>query len=314
MAEFKSRFADHLESYIKLRRSLGFKFENQSYVLRHFDDYVAERNHRGLLTQALALEFAMHANASRAQRGRRYQVVRHFSGYLAVHEPETPHLDPKALLLPKDRPPAYIYSDEELNTLLELARNVSARNPIRSVTLHAMLGLAIATGMRLSEIVRLDNADVDFDRQTLWIRQTKFAKDRLIPIHRTTTQVLHDYAIARDLRYPEARCSALFVNMRRSRFSSHTLSLSLVSLLEKANITTLAGVHPRFHDLRHTFAVKRLTTWYRQGADVQALLPALATYMGHVHYSDTAYYLKATPELLRLAAELRSKEVMHEQS
>ena len=121
------------------------------------------------------------------------------------------------------------------------------------------------------------------------IRRTKFAKDRLVPVHSSTLEVLRRYITLRDAHYPGIESTAFFVNLRKQRYSSHTLQYDFWNLGFRTGLRGPKGKGPRFHDLRHTFAVRRL--------------PVLATYMGHVHYSDTAYYLQATAELLGVAAD-----------
>ena len=151
-------------------------------------------------------------------------------------------------------------------------------------------------------MVRLDKADVDLRTGVLLIRRTKFKKDRIVPLHPTTREVLRRYAGARDVAFEGCTSPAFFINLRRQRFASHTLECATFKLLLRAGLRGPSGKGPSFHSLRHTFAVRRLIAWYQQGTDVQAMLPALATYMGHVCYSSTAYYITATAELMRLAA------------
>ena len=301
---FRSVFADHIVNFVKMRKGLGYKCEEESRILFLFDQYAFERSCDGPLTQELALEFAnFKSEMSKSRSVRFYQTIRKFADYLAVFQPDTPPLHPKALRYHKTRPPVHIYTEEELIRLLQGAKRVSRINPVRGITLHAMVGLASSTGMRVGEIVRLDRGDVNLDTGILTIRQTKFQKDRLVPVHPTTLKVLRDYAVVRDAHFPDCASSAFFINMWRRRFSKHTLSLAFYNLACSAGLRETVGYGPHFHDLRHTFAVRRLVAWYREGKDIQAMLPLLATYMGHVHFSDTAYYLTATPELLGLAAD-----------
>jgi integrase len=303
MTTFKSIFAERLDAYVRLRRGLGLRFAKQASTLHAFDRYLVERAYDGPLTQELALDFATaKPDASLGHCARRYQAVRHFSDYLATFEPATPRLDPKALRRPPARPAAYIFTEEDLATLLDAARGISSRNPVRGITLHAMVGLAASTGMRVGEVIRLDKADVDLETGVLLVRRTKFAKDRLVPVHATTREVLRHYAAVRDAAFPNCECPAFFINLCRRRYSRHTLSLTFWELARRAGLCGDKGKGPSFHSLRHSFAVRRLVAWYRAGVDVQAMLPGLATYMGHVHYRDTAWYLTATPELLGLAS------------
>jgi integrase len=302
MATLKSAFARHLADYIRLRRALGFKLEAQAAVLRRFDAYVARRRYRGPLTQALVLAFATDsATVSRTECWRRYQFVRHFAEYLAAFDPATPRLDPKALRRINERPPVHVYTDAELTGLLREARLVSPTHPFRGQTLRAMIGLAAATGLRVGEVVRLDKGDVDLERGVLTIRRTKFKKDRLVPMHPTVVAMLRAYLVVRD-----AACRggspALFISLRSQRFARHTVEGAFCGLAQRLGLRGPTGKGPSFHGLRHRFAVRRLVAWYQDGVDVQGMLPALATYLGHVRYSDTAYYLTATSELLALAA------------
>lgn len=303
MKSFHSIFAARLRDYVRLRRGLGFQFQVQADVLLAFDRFVREQQYDGPLTQNLAHAFATsNTRVTATECARRYQIVRHFSDYLATFEPRTPRLDPQLLRRSRTRPPAHIYTEAELAQLLSEAWHVSRRHAIRGITLHAMVGLAASTGLRISEVVKLDKPDVDLKIGSLLVRQSKFAKDRLVPLHPTTRDVLQNYAAVRDSALPDATCPAFFLHLWGRRFSRHTLQLAFWDLTRRTGLRSGRGHGPSFHDLRHTFAVRRLVSWYRAGHDVQAMLPALATYMGHVHYSDTAYYLQATAELLDLAA------------
>jgi integrase len=299
---FKSRFARYLTDYIDLRRRLGFKLESQAAVLRRFDAYVHRRGYRGPLTQSVVLAFATESSTvSRSECWRRYQFVRHFTEYLSAFDPTTPRLDPKALRKVAERPPVHVYTEPEVVRLLREARRVSSKHPIRGVTLHAMIGLAAATGLRIGEVCRLDNGDVDLERGVLTIRRTKFKKDRLVPIHPTVVTMLRRYVMKRDAAC--RGCSpAFFISMRSGRFARNTIEGAFKDVAVRAGLRMPTGKGPSFHGLRHRFAVRRLITWYEDGVDVQGMLPALATYLGHARYSDTAYYLNATSELMAIAA------------
>jgi len=295
----RSVFADHLSSFIELRQLCGYKFKAQADILLYFDRYLCKISYKGLLTQELALRFATSKlTLSKNECAQRYQVVRHFADYLSIFEPETPRLDHSVLVRSKKLPVAFIFTDEELTQLLNAARDTWQINPLRGITLYTMVGLAISTGLRLSEIISLDIIDVRLDAAVLNIRCSKFRKDRLVPLHPTTVKVLKEY-----LSYRSVNTPAFFLNMRGKRFSKRRLDESFKQITRSARVGKNSVIIPTFHDLRHTFAVRRLVTWYREGIDVQSMLPLLATYMGHVHYSSTAYYLTATSELLGLAAE-----------
>jgi integrase len=314
MILFQSVFAEHLSGYMKLRRGLGFRFQTEADLLRLFDRYVHERGHTEL-TQELALNFASdNPDTSTNYRAQRYQVARQFSEYLATFHPRTPLLDPKAMVRSRSRTPPYIYTDEELACLLGEARHLSAKHPVRGITVHTMIGLTASIGLRISEVVGLDRPDVDLATGSLLVRQSKFGKDRYVPVHITTLEVLRYYATVRDAAFPNCHHPAFFLNLSQRRYSPNTLQQVFCRLARRAGLRGPKGRGASFHDLRHRFAVKRLVAWYKAGIDVQAMLPALATYMGHVHYSDTAYYLTATAELLGLAAGLHERSLQQEEA
>ena len=300
----RSVFADQIAHFIEMKKRLGYRFEDQAMILLQFDRYLYEIDYQGPLTQELALNFATsRPRMSKNECARKYQVIRQFSDFLAVSVPDTPPLHPRALIRSKGRPAAHIYTDEEMTRLMDAARRASRVNPLRNVTLRVMVGLIASTGLRIREVVNLDRDDVNLETGVLTIRRSKFQKDRLVPVHPTTLNVLRDYVPLRDARFLRPATPAFFIQMWGGRFSKHTLQMAFHRLACSVGVRTDVGFGPSVHDLRHTFAVRRLVTWYREGKDVQAMLPLLATYMGHVHYSETAYYLTATAELLGLAAE-----------
>jgi integrase len=300
---FHSHFAPALTAFVALRQSLGMTYQGQAYLLRAFDRFVVARGDAEPLTQALAVQFATADPTllGMTQVGR-YRVVRHFAQYLATLDPTTPLLDPKAITAAERPPHPYIFTDDELARLVQAARQIAPRVPLRGITLHAMIGLAASTGLRISEVVRLDRADVDLQAGSLLIRQTKFYKDRLVPLHPSTRDVLADYAVLRDAHALPPKSPAFFLNRNRTRFAANTFQILFAKVARRIGLRGPRGRGPHVHDLRHAFLVRRLLQWYRDGDDVQAWLPVLATYVGHSHYTDTAYYLTAIPELMALAA------------
>ena len=300
---FKSVLGRYLGKYVRLRRALGYKLESQTRVLLSFDRYLHGKRHRGLLTQQLAVAFATkNTKVSKAECWRRYLFVRQFAEYLAAFDPRTPRFDPKALERSNVRPIIHVYTDRELALLLKETNHISGYTPLRGIALRAMIGLAASTGLRVSELSRLDQSDVDLKAGVLTIRQTKFKKDRLVPMHATTSAVLRNYAAARDQRAPGRDPSAFFVNPQGRRFSRASIEYAMRILTRRIGLRGAKGRGPSFHDLRHRFVVQRIVEWYREGVDVQARLPALATYVGHASYASTAYYITATAELMAIAA------------
>ena len=301
---FTSCFASRIEEYVAFRHTMGVRSDAIEGTLRRFDRYVTQIHHAGALTLPLVTDFVCaDGHASANTKGLNYQMLRHFADYLCIYDPRTERLPASLFRRPRNYPAPHIFTEEEITRLAASARKVSSRNPLRGHTLRSAVGLAACTGLRNGEVCRLERTDVDLSQGTIHIRNTKFGKSRRLPLHPTTVTVLSEYATARDQHFGTIDCPAFFPTMWRTHFAKNTLHQAFRQACELAGICEWHGPGPRFHDLRHTFAVHRLAAWYREGADVQAMLPALATYMGHGHYTDTAWYLTATAELLGLAAD-----------
>lgn len=304
MSGFKSVFAERLESYVALRRTLGLRFDRQEAMLQAFDRFAYEHDHQGPLAEQLARSFAIAVrDTATTIPSRRYLVVRQFAEYLATFDPSTPRLDPKAIYRARSQPPPYIFNDEDLARLLRRVIEFRQRHPVSNRAFQAMLGLGASCGLRLREVLAIDVPDVDLETGVLVIRRSKFDKDRLVPVHATTLDVLREYAAVRDQIPGSVAESAFFLSSRGRRFQPYTVEYLFRKLVQKLDLRSPSGRPPTFYSLRHTFAVRRLVGWYQAGANVQACLPALATYMGHVHYTSTSYYLTATAELLGIAAD-----------
>jgi len=183
----------------------------------------------------------------------------------------------------------YIYSRQELKALLNAVPicQKEATCFLSAETFRVLLLFLYGTGMRVGEALRLRLMDVDLSSGVITIRGTKFYKSRLVPLGRDVHQLLREYA-------------ALFQSRIHRAIKWQVVQKSFQRLRRIAGVSRpdVNPYQPRIHDLRHTFAVHRVTTWYQQGADVQALLPALSTYLGHVDLSSTQRYLTMTPELL----------------
>jgi integrase/recombinase XerD len=158
------------------------------------------------------------------------------------------------------------------------------------------------TGMRVSEVLSLDDSDVDWADGVLTVRHTKFRKSRYVPLHRTCLAALGTYVRRRDRLRPHRDSCALFLSSAGRRVILQNFQHAFLRLLRRAGLD-LGRRRPRIHDLRHSFAMKIVRDWYRAGADVERQLPALSTYLGHVSPATTYWYLTATPELLTAAAD-----------
>ena len=215
-----------------------------------------------------------------------------------------PNSEPKS----PPRTPPYIYSHDELRRLLDPATVESSRRgavQLDAVTFRTLLLLLYGAGLRFSEATGLTLADVDLAEGVLTIRATKFYKSRLVPIGPQLATVLANYmALRRRGGLAQGESSFLLANQDGTRLASSTVQEAFDALRRIAGVHRTAGGRqiPRLHDLRHSFAVHSLTAWYRQGANVQRLLPALSTYLGHSDLEGTKVYLSMTPELLQQAS------------
>jgi integrase len=177
------------------------------------------------------------------------------------------------------------------------------RPALRAATWRTLIGLLAVTGMRQGEACRLLRDDADLETGTLVIRDSKFGKSRLVFLHPTAVVALRAYERARDRAFPEPEAATFLVNSRGRPLNGHNLPHTFAPLAAAAGIRVPPGQRaPRLHDLRHVFTVATLLDWYRDGRDVQARLPLLSTWLGHVDPKSTYWYLQAVPGLLALAA------------
>lgn len=292
-----------VQQYLSLRRALGFKLKTTGRLLGQFVDYL-EAQRATTLTVDHALAWAtLPAAASTMWHAMRLSMVRGFAVYLHSLDP-TVAVPPADLLRHgNDRVTPYLYSDTEIRALLTAAG--ALRPAFRAATYQTLIGLLAASGVRIGEAIALDTDDLDpADGGQLLLRRTKFGKDRLVPLHPSTTQALVDYLTLRDQRHRNPRCPALLVSTVGTRLHHSNIGLVFNRLTAQAAITRRSATcRPRIHDVRHSFAVATLTDWYRTGADVPALMPRLATYLGHTDPKNTFWYLSAAPELMALAGQ-----------
>ncbi|MCA1678603.1 MAG: tyrosine-type recombinase/integrase, partial [Actinobacteria bacterium] len=209
-----------------------------------------------------------------------------------------------ARLLPYRSPRAipYLYTPGEITALLDAAADL--KPPLLAANYQTLIGLLAVTGLRLGEAIHLDRVDVDDRHQLLRILDSKFGKSREVVLHDTTMRALTDYARLRDRLCPNPKCDAFLVSTRGTRLRKTCIHHMFARLVGIAGLTPRSsGGRPRLHDFRHGFAVRTLLEWYRDGLDVQARLPLLSTYLGHVNPASTYWYLTAAPELLALVAD-----------
>jgi integrase/recombinase XerD len=292
----------HVEDYLAIRRSLGFKLRSERRMLADFARFVDSVG-RSTVTVDVALQWAtMPSGVGHAYLAQRMRAVRGFARYLHGIDPATeiPPLD----LLParRHRPTPHIYTEREVAALMAAARTL--RPGLRAATMETLIGLLACTGLRVSEAFALDRTDIDPANRLLQIRDSKYGKSREVHIHDSTLAALHAYLARRDKLRPTSDRHCVFVSSWGARLNHRAMHPAFDRIRRAAGVTgSSPGRWPRAHDLRHTFAVSTLLAWYRAGDDVAAKLPLLSTHLGHVDPAATYWYLSAVPELLGLAAE-----------
>jgi integrase len=289
-----------LKRYLRMRRGFGYRYNNEERYLDGFVDFM-EAAQATIVTRKLAMAWI--TQAQRTSWPQRLSAVRGFARHLSNIEPRTEVLPAGIFRSPKRARP-YIYTDEEIERLLEGVLNWGHASSVNRWTYHCLFGLLAATGMRVGEAMSLKRAEVDLEAGIVTLHDTKLGKDRLVPLHPTTTQALIAYAARRDDR-PACRKSAwFFVLQHGARLRHQYAHRVFTAVLRRIGLRDpeRQSPGPRIHDLRHRFAVNAILRWYRAGEDVERLLPTLSTYLGHGKTRDTYWYLSACPELMEQAA------------
>jgi integrase/recombinase XerD len=291
-----------LEEYLAIRRSLGFKLARAAKLLNQFLDHMEDIG-AATVTIDVAVAWATQPpNGASSWRAHRLGVVRGFARHLHAIDPAH-QVPPTDLVAGRSRRATpYPYSPDDIAKLMAAAHSLR-RFPLRAATFETLIGLLAATGLRVGEAIRLDRADIDWRDGLLTITETKFNKTRLVPLHPTTVRSLRSYHRRRDQLCPRPADPSFFVSTTGTRLRYDNVHCTWLKLVRLAGLTALSqSCRPRPHDLRHRFAVNTLVDWYHHGGDVQARLPLLSTYLGHVHPGSTYWYLSAAPELLGIAA------------
>jgi integrase len=298
-----------VDDYLAERRRLGFQLRSLDTLLADFAKFVADRHHHGPLTVELMADWVRKGKEGLGTPEtwfRRMAVLRRFIRYLQQFEPQTEMPEASIFGPEPGRVAPHIYREEEIVELMAAARQIGPCGSLRPATFETLFGLMASTGLRVSEAIHLSDADVDLRHGMLFVRQTKFAKSRQLPLHPSTVEALARYRRQRKRHVQTTADTPFFIGSRGRQLGQplgdrqvHRIFNALRDSLEWVN----RGAHaaPRLHDLRHTFAVRRLMRWHSEGADVDQMMLALSTYLGHTKISHTYWYLSAVPELMALA-------------
>lgn len=309
-----STLSRELDRYLTIRRSLGYDLGTTERVLRKFIAF-AEQEDAEYISTALFLRWQeAFGSANQQTWAGRLGIVRLLAQWLHCIDPR--HEVPPQGLIPiryrRARP--YIYSNEEIRRIVEVAAELPSTYGLRALTSSTLFGLIAVTGLRINEALSLDVADVDLEAGLLTVRRGKLGKARLLPVSDSTTLRLVAYARERD-RLLGAPPEAFFVLEHGERLTDCGARYNFAVVCQSIGLRPAGkfyrhGRGPRIHDLRHTFAVQTLLNWYRTGKDPAREMIKLTTYLGHASPAHTYWYIEAVPELLDLASQLVAGEIL----
>jgi integrase len=291
--------------YLALRESLGLRTDQIGPLLKRFVKYLNEHCRSEVVRPHHTLEWACLQDYSSSTEHVRLSAARVFLKHLKVFVPEI-EVPGNNLIGRRQRHEPFVYSENQLLELLEVAGNLDSKKTVSPLTLQTMLGLMACTGLRPGEVMRLKTSQVLLDERPprLLIFRTKFSKTRWVPLHSTTVGHLQHYLNLRNELTRGRASDVFFVSKKAQPINRITLHRIFQQLIAQTEIRSRSGqLRPTLHSLRHTFAVSRLKRWYDDGEDVKGLLPNLSVYLGHVDPASSYWYLTCAPELMTAAAQ-----------
>jgi integrase len=297
-AEFQSVLAPLMDRFLQEKRACGYAYHEPFRILHRLDDFLVLQGletlelPRGLARNWLAKK--PHESASTQQQ--RITVFRQFSKFLLTagcpaYVPDATVAARKSIFVPR------MLTEEELRKFFRAVDTLepTARSPLRHLIMPEVFRLLYGCGFRVREVLNLRIRDVDLNQGIITVRQGKFRKDRLVPPALSLVNRLRKYAGYFDSRPPDA---VFFPGPNGRPFALRTVYTLFREMLLQCGIPHAGrGKGPRIHDYRHLFAVHTLRRWYRDGENLEAKLPLLATYLGHQHLSGTQHYLHLTAEI-----------------
>ncbi len=298
--KLQSPLAGKIQNFINLRRLSGTDYQSQAQLLGYFDRFLLQQKLTEPRICPKITERYLNSLSHLAPRTRlnRFCVVRQLCEYLARSDPLGYVPEPLKIIPSTEAHQPYIYRNSELQALMAAASKLPPADSLRPHTCRTLLGLLYSTGIRIGEALALNLQHFHSAEQCLYIAEGKFRKARWLPLSASTCRALEQYVRKRLQIRPRSSDSPLLLNQRCRRLHYCSVNQTFRGLLQKCDIPHNKRTGPRIHHLRHTCAVQRLLAWYRDGQDVNARLPYLATYMGHVDIHSTQVYLRATPELI----------------
>ena len=294
-----------IRRYVELKQALGRGFTKERRVLETIEEFMTRTGAVEWSQSAFVQWCRTLAHLSPTVRRNRMRIVRNFCLYVRRTDPECFVPDTDDFPRPHQPVQPYIFTDEEINQLLQAAAKLEPvpLSPLRPQVFRLAIVLLNTTGMRRGELANLTLADYDQRTRSLLVRETKFHKSRYLPLSDDANREVAIYLAARRRKHlPVATDSSLLWNWYRNGYSGYGLGDGIHELIRETDIRTTDGRFPRVHDMRHSFAIRALLRWYNAGVDLQVKLPVLATYMGHVSIASTEYYLPFVAELAAAAS------------
>lgn len=302
-----------LENYLAVRRALGYDLSSQERVLRRFTGF-ADAQGADHVTVNLFLAWKGHfGSANQHTWSHRLSMVRVFAAWLQSIDPRN-EVPPPSLIPGKyRRTQPYIYTGREIEKIVTEAAKLPSPYGLRGWTFSTLFGLIAVTGLRISEAIGIDDAEVDLDEAVLLIKSAKNQSVRLLPISSSTANCLGSYRAVRS-RILQSGAPAFFMHERGRRLTDCCVRYNYARVCQRIGLRDRQCFHkhgqgPRIHDLRHTFAVRTIIDWYQKGLDPDREMIKLSTYLGHALPKSTYWYIEAVPELLQVALERSEQSI-----
>jgi len=299
--------SQELQRYLIIRRNLGYDLYTDERVLKRFVSFLESKNKTHITTDLFLEWKQIFGKASQYTWARRLGIIRLFASWL--YSIDTRHEIPPQFLIAGHcrRKQPFIYTDDQIMSIIETASLLPSSNGIRAITYPAFFGLVSVTGLRISETIALNDRDVDLQNGIITVQYGKNGKDRLLPVTECTKNQLKEYVRKRD-RLLGYTPDPFFVSDDCIRLTDCAVRYNFAVIGKMIGLRGEQpfhkhGVGPRIHDLRHTFAVRVMINWYKEGKNIDQEMLKLVTYLGHKSVIHTYWYIEAVPELLALASQ-----------
>lgn len=301
---FRSSLAGALDDFILFKRLQGFEYTSRAGRLARFDTFLCRQHYTLPILSPDIVQLYIDSKNAITPLGRHgdLSAVRIFSKYLHARRADSFVLHDYGFRV-QYRPRFYLYTRAEISALLRAALRQESADPTRPFCMYFLIGLLYTTGLRISEALALNDADLNLSQARLLVRRGKFGKDRYVALHPSTSIQIRQWLKRRDRYAGSGPAAPLFINIRGERLARTRAEKTFRCLVLDCGIGAHARAAPRLHDLRHTYACDCLRRWQEQGADLQTRLPILSTALGHVNLGSTQVYLHTTAAQLQEAAQ-----------